>query len=324
MTNEKTLQEAQNNVHIEGIVKEVRIEEGKLPAPDNRELIKAEVDIEVNENSVHTVHMFSFKLKKGTTNINNIYKGIQTIGEEYAAGDKVRVNQGSIKLNEYIGQDDKLRSYPQINSNFVNRVKDTDAFEPSAKFTLDMMVANVKEETNKDGEETGRAIIKGYVPLYGGVVIPFEVVVEDSHAVNYVTSTYEKGSTVTIHGDIVNQTVITKREVEVGFGAPQEKIDRSTIREYLVKGGTAPLDEDDKNAFDLSLIKKALTDREVYIQGMKDKKAAKEQRGNSGNNAPNFGTQDPFGGKSKSAKDIKDPFADDSKPIDISDDDLPF
>ncbi|QWU14334.1 hypothetical protein SAMN04487895_101636 [Paenibacillus sophorae] len=322
MTNEKTLQEAQNVVHIEGIVKEVRIEEDKLPMPDGRELIKGEVDIQVDENSIHTINVFSFKLKKGTTDINSIYKGIKTIQEELKEGDRVRVTQGKVDLNEYIGQDDKLKSYPKINSNFINRVKDNEEFNPQATFSLDMMVANVKEET-KDGEETGRAIIKGYIPMYNGSVIPFEVVVANPHAVNYVTNNYEKGLTVSVHGKIVNQTIVTKRLVEVGFGEPQEKIDRKTVREYLVEGGSVPLDEDDKNAFDVELVKKALKYREeVYIQGMRDKKKAKEQRnGGSGNN-----NNDPF----SSANTKKDPFAPDEntfgagKPIDISDDDLPF
>lgn len=318
MTTEKNqLPEAQNTVHIEGIVKEVRIEEGSLPAPDGRELIKGEVDIAVDENSVHTVNMFSFKLKKGTNDINAIYKGIKTIQTELNEGDKVRVTQGKVSLNEYIGQDDKLKSYPKIDSNFINRIKDGEDFEPKATFSLDMMVANVKEET-KDGEETGRAIIKGYVPMYNGSVIPFEVVVANPHAVNYVTGNYEKGLTVSVHGKIVNQVVVTKRQVEVGFGEPQEKIERKTTREYLVEGGSAPLEEDDKNAFSPELVKKALVEREAYIQKMRDKKAAKEQR--SGGNSSGFGSSAP----AKVDDPFKDPLGGSGKPIDISDDMLPF
>ncbi|MNH75618.1 hypothetical protein D3C73_278650 [compost metagenome] len=315
MTTEKTLQEAENTVHIEGVIKEVRIEEDALP--DGRELIKGEIDIQVDENSVHTVNMFSFKLKKDKT-ISGLYKGIKTIKDEYKEGDKVRITQGNVRLNEYIGQDDNLRSYPQINSNFVNRVKEGEPFEPQAKFTFEMAVASVTEEVKND-EETGRAIIKGYIPIYGGSVIPFSVVVDNPAAVNYVTSNYEKGNTVSVHGDIVNQTIITKKEIEVGFGDPQEKIDRKTIREYVVKGGSAPYDEDSNNAFDTELIKKALKDREKYIEEMKEKKKNKEKKNSSGG----FGTN-PFDTQNDPFAPGNDPFSDDGKPIDISDDDLPF
>ncbi|WP_186331660.1 hypothetical protein [Paenibacillus xylanexedens] len=321
MTNEKQLKEAENKVHIEGTIAEVKIEEDKLP--DGREIIKGDIDIQVDEDSIHTVSMFSMKYKQDKT-INGIYKGILTIKNEYKSGDKVRITQGSVRLNEYIGQDGTLKSYPQINSNFVNRVKDTDVFEPKATFAFEMVVANVKEEIKND-EETGRAIVKGYIPIYGGEVIPFETVVADPNAVNYVTSNYEKGQTVSLHGDIVNQTIVTRKEIEVGFGDPQEKIDRKTIREYVVKGGSAPYEEDDKNAFDPQLVVKAVKAREAKIEAMKEKKKAKENSGSTKGNGFGSKSDDPFAedNATKKSKNI-DPFSDDGKPIDISDDDLPF
>ncbi|WP_206098610.1 hypothetical protein [Paenibacillus silvae] len=317
MKNEKQLQEAENKVHIEGTIVEVKIEEDKLP--DGREIIKGDIDIQVDEDSVHTVSMFSMKYKQDKT-ISGIYKGILTIKNDYKPGDKVRITQGNVRLNEYIHQDGTLKSYPQINSNFVNRVKDTDVFEPKATFSFEMVVANVKEEIKND-EETGRAIIKGYIPIYGGEVIPFETVVTDPNAVNYVTSNYEKGQTVSLHGDIVNQTIVTRKEIEVGFGDPQEKIDRKTIREYVVKGGSAPYEEDDKNAFDPQLVGKALKVREAKIEAMKEKKKAKENSGSTKGSK----SDDPFAEDNTTKKSKNtDPFSDDGKPIDISDDDLPF
>ncbi|MGR6760349.1 hypothetical protein ACU1JV_00700 [Paenibacillus sp. T2-29] len=313
MANEKTLQEAENTVHIEGTIKEVRIEEGTLP--DKREVISGEIDIQVVENSVHTIHLFSFKYKKDKS-INGIYKGIKTMKDEYKTGDKVRVSTGTVRLNEYAGQDGSWKSYPQINSNFVNRIKETDVFEPQAKFSFEMMVVSVKEEMKND-EETGRAIIKGYIPIYGGAVIPFETVVADPNAVSYVTNTYEKGNTVSLHGEIVNQKIATRREIEVGFGAPQEKIDYKTVREYLVKGGSAPYEEDDKNVFDTKLVAKAVKAREAEIEEKKEKKKAKEKQA-QGNKSNDNGFGGPFAKPTN-----EDPFSE-SKPIDISDDDLPF
>lgn len=306
-TEQAVLREAENVVKIEGVVAEIRIEEKK---GNGKEYITGEIDIKVNED-VHTINIYSNKLNKAGKE-SGLYKGFQTIKNEYKstathgeAADKVRIDEGKISLNEYVGQDGEVKSYPQLNANFINRLAANEVFDPKAKFSLEMVVGFVSEE-KKNGEETGRAVIKGYVPLYGGKVIPFEVVVGDKNAVNYVTSSYEKGSTVTVYGDVVNQTIVTKKEVEVGFGKPQEQIKRTTVREYLVTGGTEPLDEDNKKAYDSKLIKKALKDREAYHEQMKEKK--KNASANSNQSSVN-----PFltGGSSNSV-------------VIIDDSDLPF
>ncbi|GAA4879554.1 hypothetical protein GCM10023310_69670 [Paenibacillus vulneris] len=307
MTKEnKQLREATNNAEVEGLVKDIRIEKKQV---NSKDAITGEIDIQVEDGSVHTFRVFSYKMNK-EGNESGLYKGIETVMNEYKsiekhgidAADKVRITQGKIGLNEYYGQDDQLRSFPQLSTNFINRV--TDNFEPKAKFELEMVVASVKEEM-KSEEATGRAIIKGYVPLYGGKVIPFEVVVEDQRAVDYVLNNYEKGNTVTVFGNIVNSTIVTKKEIEVGFGQPQEKITRNTVREYVVTGGTTPREEDDEKAYDMELIKKALKERDTYLKELKEKK-----------------------GKQDEKNEKRNPFAQDDKkgkPVDITDDDtLPF
>lgn len=306
----QVLREAENVVKIEGVVSEIRLEEKK---GNGKEYITGEIDIKVNDD-VHTINVYSNKINKQGKE-SGLYKGFLTIKSEYKsiathgdAADKVRIDEGKIGLNEYVGHDGEIKSYPKLSANFINRLTANDPFSPKAKFILEMCVANVTEE-KKQGEETGRALIKGYVPLYEGKpVIPFEVVVGEKNAVNYVTNHYEKGNTVTVYGDIVNNTTVTKKEVEVGFGKPQEQIKRTAVREFLIDGGSEPLEDDDKKALDPKLIKKGLADREAYHAQMKEKKKNAATSNNS-----NF----PSSNKNN-------PFVDDGKPIDISDDDLPF
>ncbi|WP_440110186.1 hypothetical protein [Paenibacillus sp. QZ-Y1] len=326
MTNEKQLQEGTNVVVVEGIVKDIRIEEGQI---EDKDMISGEIDIQVSTDSVHTINIFSYKMNK-KNEISGLYKGYVTIRDEFKSidkdgidlADKVRIEHGKIGKNEYVGQDGDFKSYPRISTTFVNRVKENDIFEPKAKFTLELVVAGMIEE-KRNGEETGRLILKGYVPGYPEgkddtkKIFPFEVVVSDPHSVNYVQNTYEKGQTVKVFGDIVNQTTVTKKLVEVGFGEPQEVIDRKTVREYVVNGGTPPMDEDDKNSFDTKLVKEALKKREAAIEKKKLNKKNKDTTKNSSKGNEGFGKPDPFADKS-------DPFSDDGKPIDISDDDLPF
>lgn len=324
MTTEKTLRESINNAFIEGLVKDIRIEEKKIGGKD---AIAGEIDIQVDSNSIHTINVFSFKYKQNSNEISGLYKIYSTVKDEYksiethgeAEADKVRIEQGRIGKNEYVGQDGEFKSYPHLSTTFINRVRENDVFEPKARFTLEMVVAN-KTEEKRNGEETGRLILKGYVLGYQEgkddtkKIFPFEVIVSEPQSVNYVQNTYEKGNTVTVYGEIVNQTIITKKEVEVGFGAPQENIERKTVREYVVDGGTEPLDEEDKNAYDPKLIKEALKKREAAIEKKKEEKARNSSQSNTNSG---FGKPNPF-------NEEEDPFADTGKPLDISDEDLPF
>lgn len=320
MTEKKVLREAENIVEIEGIVAEIRIEESDFKKDGKTvEVIKGEIDIQVKED-VHTVSVFANKVNKEGKE-SGLYKGIQTMKNEFKSvaeykedADKVRIETGKLGLNEYVGQDGLLKSYPQISANFINRLKATDTFEPKAKFTLEMCVAGVSEE-KKNGEETGRAILKGYVSGYEGRVFPFETVVEGERAVDYVTGNYEKGSTVTVYGVIVNQKIVNTKEVEVGFGKPQEKIERKTVREYKVISGTEPIDSDEEKALDTKLIKKGLDERDRINKEKIEKKKNAANNNAGGNNKTT--SKNPFANK-------KDPFADDGKPIDIDEDSLPF
>ncbi|MCY9166536.1 hypothetical protein [Bacillus atrophaeus] len=302
--NKTVLREADNVVTIEGTLAEIRHTEWK-----NGNGLNIELDIEVAPNEVHTVKGFS-KYKKDDGTENAIAKGYQTIVSEYKSiaehgrdeADKVRITQGKIGLNEYYTQGN-LKSYPQLMTNFVNRLDANEEFNPKAEFDVELFVKNVAEEKVK-GEETGRVNLNGYIPLYNGKVIPFTFVVSKEGS-QYVEDNYEKGATVNVFGKIINykeQKVTTKA---AAFGEDKKEITSITKREYLVTGGNDPYDEDSKNAFNPDSIKKALTEREIYLKEMKKNENNKDDNKKSG-----------FGGSAPNNKP--------SKPVEISDDDLPF
>ncbi|MCX2851425.1 hypothetical protein OQ471_05325 [Bacillus sp. KeR2] len=301
--NKTVLREASNVVTIEGTLAEVKHTEWKSGKGLNIEL-----DIEVAPNEVHTVKGFS-KYKKDDGTDNAIAKGYQTIIKEYKSiaehgreqADKVRITQAKIGLNEYYAQG-IFKSYPQLTTNFVNRLDANEEFNPRAEFDVELFVKNVTEEKVR-GEETGRVNLNGYIPLYGGKVIPFEFVVTKEGS-QYVENNYEKGSTVNVFGKIINfkeQKVTTKT---AAFGEDKKEITTNSKREYLITGGNDPYDEDSKNAFKADAIKKALTEREIYLDELKNE-GNKENDKKSG-----------FGGSAPNNKP--------SKPVEISDDDLPF
>jgi hypothetical protein len=270
MAEQNTIREADNRVVIEGTLLEVRGGEWK-----NGEGVGIELDIEVAENEVHTVHAMSrYKKKDGSD--NSIAKGIQTVLDEYLSvakhgrenADKVRITQGRLGLNDFYGEDGQLRSFPRITTNFINRLKADEEFNPRAEFELEIFVKSVIPEVKGD-EETGRVKVNAIIPLYGGRVIPFEFVVTEEGS-DFVEDNYEAGTTTRVFGDIVNFKEVIEKEVPVAFGKPQKKVTHNFIREYLITGGTEPYDEDSPKAFSVEAIKKAMVERETYLQQLKE------------------------------------------------------
>lgn len=315
MSEQTTLRQAFNEVAVEGLLQEVRLEERKTA--DGREFIGGEIDVEVSEGSVHTFRLFSMKHKKDGSE-NGIFKGLKTVKDEYVSiakvgredADKVRITAGQIGINDYVGGDGQVKSYPQLTTNFINRVQANDEFEPKAEFDVELVVQSVIEEVNRDGEETGRVKLKGFVPLFGGGIAPLEFVADGDNA-EYIREEFDKGKTVRVNGEIINKVEITKTQSGSGFGKPKEKIKRDFIREYLIAGGEEPYEEDNVNTYDVKLIGKALTEREIMLENL-----VKEHEEKGKNN------------KSKPAKEEKKGFG--SKPsekkqtIDISEEELPF
>lgn len=296
MAEQNTLREAENQVFIEGTLLEVRHSEWK-----SKEGLNIELDIEVKENEVHTINgMTRYKKKDGSDNA--IAKGYQTIINEYLTvakhgrdqADKVRVTQGRIGVNEYYGQDGMLRSFPQLSTNFVNRLNAGDEFNPRAEFEVEIFVKSVVPEVKND-DETGRVKVNAIIPVFGGKVIPFELMVSAEGA-EFVYDNYEVGCTTKVYGDIVNFKEVKETEVPVAFGKPQKKITTKTIREYLITGGTDPYEEDSVKRYTIETIQQAMVERETYLLELKN---------SSNNNKQQEDKKGGFGSKNKAEEKAK-------------------
>lgn len=295
MAEQNIVREADNQVVIEGTLMEIRHQEWK-----SKNGINIELDVEVAENEVHTVKgMSSYTKKNGSE--NGIAKGYKTVVEEYKSvashgreeADKVRITQGRVGVNEYYGQDGILRSFPELSSNFFNRLSAGDTFNPRAEFEVEIFVKSVVPEIKND-DETGRAKVNAIIPMYGGKVIPFEFVVGEDGA-GFVEDNYTPGTTAKVFGNIVNFKEVKETEVEVAFGKPQKKISTKTIREYLITGGHDPYEEDDAKAYSVETIQKAMVERETYLAELKN-----------GNNQPKTEEKKGgFGSKGSEQKDTK-------------------
>lgn len=165
-------------------------------------------------------------------------------------------------------------------------------FRPHAEFTVDMYVNKIKEEReyadedDEEGTPTGRYIIQGLIPAYGGIVyaIDFIAPVENGIA-DFFASTYKEGDTGTFKGNLVN---ISKKELkedsedeEEFFGEPRGPQYRTIfVRERVITGlSKKPLHQGDKGCITTSDIKKALTEREKKMaeNGKRDAEKAKRE-----------------------------------------------
>lgn len=150
-----------------------------------------------------------------------------------------------------------------------------------AEFDVEVYVRNIIEEM-KDEEATGRVKIQGLLPVYGGKVMPLELIAgmvedEDGTEIDFgqeILNGVEIGSTINLWGKINYQAIIetVKKGGSLGKAKVEEK--RTYINELLVEGGEITPEEKE---FDAELVKQALIERdnrieEVRNESPKDKK----------------------------------------------------
>lgn len=298
-TQKTQIREAINKVKICGWLKEKELE-----VVEKEQLIRGSLTIMTSPTSEIQISVYAKKLTANKQE-NSAYKGLLKIMNEYVSMaelfkeniemtseqaqeqcTKVRVNRGTLrKYERYVNGN--FYSTPTISANFFTRVDDPALFEPCAEFELECYVESIKKET-KDSEETGKILLNTIVPVYGGQVIPMELVA-DGEVGEYITDNYPLKSTVNIWGDIVNtvERTVTKKS---GFGASKEEVNVNYTRELMITGGVEePYDEDDKNVYTTDEIKAAWKIRETetlpeLLRKSENKSSETQTKGTSGFN----------------------------------------
>lgn len=285
----KELRVAGNVVEIVGMVKEHNLKEGK---GESGKYINGNIVVKTGEYSEQKVKVFvSEKNKEGK--VKKAYETLSKfISEEY----KTLVNCGENKATEVslwssnkdfapqlkeeiFAVEGNARTSISIDLGFGNITVKTDITEEDykAEFDIEMYVSEVVEEIKND-EETGRAIVRGYVPCYGGLVFPIELVAgmidgyEEGEVINFAESLLDagiEGQTLNIWGSINHSRIvekIKKGEGKLGRVKIEEKI--TYVHEFVAEGGEEIEDEDKE--FDEDLIRKALKEREIKIKEVEE------------------------------------------------------
>lgn len=277
------IMQSENVVDIQGILVSTDLKRGNF-VRDGQSVntlggsIVVRVEQEINGKKVVSdipVHMFATELtRKGA--INPAYTSIQTVMNDFvsiaAVGDVEKADKvvltGEIRMNEYMGNDGKQKSFPRINASFVRRV--VSDFEPRADFEVTFAVLTREDEKDREGKETGRYIVKGAVMQYGNRadVVPF--IVNSDSAINFISTYWDEGSTVKATGKLNftsrKETVVT----EVDFGEPKKTERTISVSDLIITGGSNPIEGE--TAYTEEQISEALAARLAFIEKSNSKK----------------------------------------------------
>jgi hypothetical protein len=284
------LRQAENRVRIEGILSEINLKYGSYVKNGSTvDTIGGDIKVLVNQqingedvSLIIPVYMFASKLTNAGKP-NPAYASIETVMKEYvsiasgageAGADKVRITNGSIRMNEYWNQQGQLVSFPRVNASFVSKA--TGEFRPEASWSMEFAVASMDFVTDADGVEVEpkKLRIKIIVPQYGGKIDTMELFATNPRVIDAITSYWENQKTYTAKGRLNFTTTTQKIIEEMDFGEPEERIRTTTVSELVVTKGTqAPLE--DEMAFAPAELAAALKEHKAYLETLKDKTASK-------------------------------------------------
>ena len=233
------LRQADAKVAVAGIVSDKKLE---MTTKDGVRTIEGTITIKTSDTNFVQMRVRCADKKKDGTE-NKAFAGVMTVMNEYKSiaddgtdeADRVRTS-GQINLFRSNNNGNEIVSYT---SNFFNRIKPNQDYEPKAEFEVEMYIKTLVPEINKDGEETGRYKIVGWIPTFNGIE-PLELFVPEELA-DVVSNTYEPKQTARFYGEIVQNVTYETIERPMAFGVKKET-KANFINELVVTGGSPAYD----------------------------------------------------------------------------------
>lgn len=260
-----------NKLNLAGKLLDVTPGEGKLP--DGRPYKRATVTIRVTqtyggheETSDIQVGMFATeytstgKPNPAWKSLNDLQmmKTAQNVGIDAAS--HVRLTGATLQENNFVARNGNLISGWQIRGSFVNEAKVADV----ASFVTDIFIMDMHDEVDRDGDTTGRLVVRGGIVQYGGKLDVVDFIVESPDTVEYITRNWEVNGTVTVKGRI---RVLSQEEEVQSSGWGEDVPDTTTrfVRELIITTGDDTCKEEEF-AYDPAEIKKAYNERKAAIE----------------------------------------------------------
>lgn len=276
---------SKNEVVIDGILSEVKLQEGTdtngNPAIYGEYKIKTTNVIDGIEYKVEIpVRVYQSKTtSKGKDNpayataqkIMKDYVSIAAGGEEKATAIRLPEKSTSIQENFFMSKNTNQMVYSSgIRASFANEISRSD-MNPGARFKVIMVIGEISHEVDKNEEETGRLVIKGVLPQWGGKVDVVPFIVANRRVADHIEKNWQRGDTVLVGGYINYTSTIVEEPVDETstFGEVMTSQKTKSVREYIITGGhEEPLTEEE-GAYSQDLIAEALQERQAKIEEKK-------------------------------------------------------
>ena len=281
MSDVTNLKQADNKLEIAGILAEKDLHEGKNNN-NNKKTIEGYVTFKIDELNQIRVRVSADETKKdGASNpayenlvaFNQNASSIADVGAENAS----KIYTGSGQLNPYHSaqSNNDVLGY---RTSFIT-VSNREEFEPKAQATVELYIKAIVPEVDKEGNETGRMLVKGWMPTYNGIepltlIAPVEDGIADS-----IGDVFQSGDTATFYADVINNRVEVVKEIPVRLGKPKIEKTVTYTNELIITGASEPYAEE--KAYDKGAIQKAIQERDDHIKEAASK-AQKPQNKPSG------------------------------------------
>ena len=268
------MNQANNKINVVGKLLDAVVNDGTLT--DGRKYKRANITVRTTqtyggreETSEIPISMFAAqytqqnKPNPGYAQIENLMEmnTAQNVGIDNA--DTVRISGANIRENNFVSRNSgQLIHGWQVNTSFINTTTIADV----ASFVIDVYIMDMKPEEDREGEETGRLIIKGGIVQYNGKLDVIDFIVENPDTIDYIERNWNIDDTVEVRGRIRVTAVEDKpKATESSWGEDVPEATTRTVRELIItKGSDSPYEED--FAYDKTDIKKAFNVRKAMIE----------------------------------------------------------
>ena len=263
--------QATNKINLAGTLMDVTFGDGKLA--DGRPYQRATVTVRVTQtyggkSETSDIQRSMFATEFTSTGKPNpawkslndlkLMKTAQNVGIDNAS--HVRCTGDSLQENNFVSRNGQLINGWQIRGSFINEAKVADV----ASFVTDIFIMDMRDEVDREGNTTGRLIVKGGIVQYGGKLDVIDFIVEAPDTVEYISRNWEVNGTVTVKGRI--RVLSQEEEVQSsGWGEDVPETTTRFVRELIITTGDDECKEEDF-AYDPVEIKKAFNERKAAIE----------------------------------------------------------
>ena len=266
-------QQSTQKINLVGKLLDATFNKGKLSDGRNYERVNLNLRVTQTynnreETSDIPVSMFAAEYTNSGS-LNPGWKSIQDLKEMktvqndgLANADTIRLSGVSLRENAFITKQGVLVDGWQLGSSFVNTTNMADV----ASFIIDIFIMDMRPEEDRDGDPTGRLIIKGGIVQYGGKLDVIEFIVEKPEHVDYIERNWNPNDTVTVKGRIRVTSVEEKTSgADSSWGEDVPETTTRFVRELIITKGDDE-GKEEEFAYDPMEIKKGFNVRKANLE----------------------------------------------------------